>query len=77
MEIWEDHKATAENNRKAILITLIINVLLLIGFYFIMVWKQPVPPMSQFGLELNLGFSDVGSDSKQTQRNNAKGDCTC
>lgn len=67
MEIWEDHKATVENNRKAMIITVIINVLLLIGFYFIMVWKQPVPPMSQFGLELNLGFSDVGADAKPTE----------
>lgn len=67
MEIWEDHKATVENNRKAIIITLIINVMLLIGFYFIMVWKQPDPPMSQFGLELNLGFSDMGSDAKPTE----------
>ena len=66
MEVWEDNKATVENNRKALIITLIFNVLLLIGLYFIMVWKQPVPPMSQFGLELNLGFSDVGSDSKPT-----------
>lgn len=66
MEVWEDDKAIAENNRKALIITLILNVLLLIGLYFIMVWKQPVPPMSQFGLELNLGFSDVGSDSKPT-----------
>ncbi|EPR65416.1 hypothetical protein [Cyclobacterium qasimii] len=67
MEVWEDDKATAENNRKALIITLVFNVLLLIGLYFVMVWKQPVPPMSQFGLELNLGFSDMGSDSKQTE----------
>lgn len=67
MEVWENHRTTAENNRKAIIITIILNVLLLIGFYFIMVWKQPVPPMSQFGLELNLGFSDVGADARQTE----------
>jgi outer membrane biosynthesis protein TonB len=66
MEVWENQRATAENNRKAFIITIILNVLLLIGCYFIMVWKQPVPPMSQFGLELNLGFSDVGADASPT-----------
>lgn len=65
MEVWEDRKETLENKKKAILITFLVNVLILVGFYFIVVWKQPVPPMSQFGLELNLGFSDTGTDSEQ------------
>ncbi len=65
MEVWEDRKETLENKKKAILITFLVNVLILVGFYFIVVWKQPVPPMSQFGLELNLGFSDAGMDSEQ------------
>ncbi|WP_375582272.1 energy transducer TonB [Cyclobacterium xiamenense] len=65
MEIWEDQKETQDNKKKAVLITFFLNVLLLIGLYFIVVWKQPVPPMSQFGLELNLGFSDTGMDNEQ------------
>lgn len=66
MEVWEDHREEATTKRKAIIITFIMNVLILAGIYFIVVWKQPVPPMSQFGLELNLGFSDLGSGENQT-----------
>ncbi|MFO7822490.1 MAG: energy transducer TonB [Cyclobacterium sp.] len=66
MEVWEDQREQATTKRKAIIITFIMNVLILTAVYFIVVWKQPVPPMSQFGLELNLGFSDVGTGENQT-----------
>ncbi|MEX0882177.1 MAG: energy transducer TonB [Cyclobacteriaceae bacterium] len=56
-----------ENKRKATIITFVFNVLLLIGLYFMIAWRQPVPPMSQFGLELNLGFSDVGSGNEPSE----------
>lgn len=43
------------------LITLVIQGLLFLAFYFMVVWEQPIPPKPTFGLELNLGFSDFGS----------------
>ena len=43
------------------LITLVIQVLLFLAFYFMVVWEQPNPPTPTYGLELNLGFSDFGS----------------
>ena len=67
MEVWEDSKEKYENKKKAIIITFIFNVLLVVGLYFIVAWRQPVPPMSQFGLELNLGFSDFGSGNEQSE----------
>lgn len=67
MEVWEDSKEQYENKKKAIIITFIFNVLLVVGLYFMVAWRQPVPPMSQFGLELNLGFSDFGSGNDQSE----------
>lgn len=43
------------------LITLGVQVLLLLAFYFIVVWEQPNPPRPTYGMELNLGFSDLGA----------------
>ena len=43
------------------LITVGVQVLLFLAFYFIVVWEQPDPPKPIFGMELNLGFSDLGA----------------
>ncbi|WP_194775954.1 energy transducer TonB [Pararhodonellum marinum] len=67
MELWGSHKEESENKRKAIIITAIVNVLILLAIYFIVVWRQPIPPIPQFGLELNLGFTEVGSGNNQTR----------
>jgi hypothetical protein len=48
------------------LITLGVQVLLFLAFYFIVVWEQPDPPKPTYGMELNLGFSDLGAGD-QTQ----------
>jgi type IV secretory pathway VirB10-like protein len=61
MAYWELNKEEADNNKKALIITVILNILILVGIYFIVVWRQPVPPIPQFGLELALGFTDAGS----------------
>jgi len=42
-------------------VTLVIQLLLFLAFYFMIVWEQPNPPTPTYGLELNLGFSDFGS----------------
>ncbi|HLW20794.1 MAG TPA: hypothetical protein VKX33_10735 [Cyclobacteriaceae bacterium] len=66
MEAWEVNKDEAENKRKAMIITAVINVLVLVAIFFIVVWRQPVPPIPQYGLELNLGFTEEGSGNTQT-----------
>ncbi len=67
MEAWEvDKESYQDSKKKAWLITILFNVLVLVGLYFIVVWRPPDPPMAQFGLELNLGFTDVGSGDRQT-----------
>ncbi len=57
----EERKST----QKSVLITLLINLLLFIGFYFIVVWKQAIPPKPTYGIELNLGFADLGASGNQ------------
>ncbi|AFL85537.1 outer membrane transport energization protein TonB [Belliella baltica DSM 15883] len=66
MQIWQTNNEEAENKRKAWIITIVVNVLVLLFIYFMVVWKQPIPPLPQYGLELNLGFSDFGSGNTQT-----------
>src|SRR5690606_16104805 len=67
MDAWEINKEEVANRKKAMIITLIINVLVLVAIMLIVVWRQPIPPIPKYGLELNLGFTDVGSSNVQTQ----------
>ncbi len=66
MEVWSTNSEEAENRKKAWIITIVVNLLVLLAIYFIVVWRQPDPPLSQYGLELNLGFSDIGSGNQPT-----------
>ena len=46
-----------ESNRiekKSILITVLIQAVLIFGLFFAIAWKEPNPPIPQYGLE--LGF---------------------
>lgn len=67
MEYWNADKEEKQSRKMSFLITLIFNVLLLLAFYFIVVWRQPIPPLPTFGLELNLGFSPQGSGEISSQ----------
>lgn len=59
------------------LITVLVQVLLLLAIYFIVVWEQPNPPTPIYGLELNLGFSDIGSgDQSQVLANTLENSAT-
>lgn len=45
-------------------ITLVVQVLLFFAIYFIVVWEQADPPKPTYGMELNLGFSDLGAGNQ-------------
>jgi outer membrane biosynthesis protein TonB len=66
MQIWETESQEAENKRKALIITIIVNILVLLAIFFIVVWREQVPPLPKYGMELNLGFTDTGSGNNQT-----------
>jgi hypothetical protein len=40
--------------------------LVLMAIFFIVVWREQVPPLPKYGMELNLGFTDLGSGNNQT-----------
>ena len=59
------------------LITLLVQGLLFLAFYFIVVWEQPNPPKPTYGMELNLGFSDLGlGDQSQVLTNTSENPST-
>lgn len=66
MQYWDADKEENKSRKRAGIITLCFNILLLIAFYFIIVWKQPIPPLPTFGLELNLGFTPTGSGDRSS-----------
>lgn len=61
MAAWESNVLEKRSQKQAALLTLVIQGGLFLAFYFMVVWKQPNPPTPIYGLELNLGFSDLGS----------------
>ncbi len=66
MQTWDADQVEKDSKRKSAIITLVVNVLLLLAFYFIVVWKQQIPPLPTYGLELNLGFTDTGSGNRDS-----------
>jgi outer membrane biosynthesis protein TonB len=50
-----------KSRTQSALITILVQGLLFLAFYFIVVWEQSNPPTPTYGMELNLGFSDLGS----------------
>ena len=51
-----------ESNRieiKSILITVVIQSVLIFGLFFAIAWKEPNPPIPQYGLELDFELFNV------------------
>jgi outer membrane biosynthesis protein TonB len=66
MQAWDSDQIEKDSKRKSAIFTVVINALLLLAFYFIVVWQQPIPPLPTYGLELNLGFTDTGSGDRNS-----------
>jgi outer membrane biosynthesis protein TonB len=66
MQSWNADQIEKESKKKSAIITAVVNVLLLLAFYFIVVWRPQIPPLPTYGLELNLGFTDVGSGNRNS-----------
>ena len=66
-----------KSRTQSALITILVQGLLFLAFYFIVVWEQPNPPTPTYGMELNLGFSDLGSgDQSQVLSNTSENPST-
>ncbi|MFH6983418.1 hypothetical protein [Marinoscillum luteum] len=44
--------------------SILVQVIMLILFYFLIAWKEPFPPIPSYGIELSFGIEDAGSGEK-------------
>ena len=42
------------NRKKSIIGTVLVQVVLLLALYFIVAWKEPFPPIEEYGIELSF-----------------------
>ena len=62
MESPEEKK----NKRTGILVSTGIHLSLLVLFFFLLAWREPNPPLPEFGIELNFGLIEEGSGEEAT-----------
>ncbi len=56
-----------KNKRTAAIVSAVVHSLLLLVFLFVMAWREPDPPLPEYGIELNFGLSEVGSGEIQPE----------
>ena len=62
-----------ESNRfekKSAVITLILQIVLLCGLFFAVAWKEPNPPITQYGIELGFEVFAESEEANPNQKNN-------
>jgi len=55
------------NRRIGILTSVGMHVLLLLLFMFILAWREPDPPLPEYGIEINFGMAEQGSGDVQQE----------
>jgi len=55
-----------QDKRKNILITTVIQLVVFMVCYFLIAWREPIPPIPEYGIELNFGFETNGSGQTAT-----------
>lgn len=63
----KEEQADKKNKRKAAIISILVHGTLLLAFLFILAWKEPDPPLPEYGVELNFGLDNVGSGQVQPE----------
>ncbi len=56
-----------KNERKGMYISLGLHGALLLLFFFLLAWREPNPPIPEYGIELNFGIDNQGSGTIQEQ----------
>lgn len=60
-------KEEEKNKKVGLVISGTFHLLLLLAFLFVIAWKEPDPPIPEYGIELNFGTSDVGTGNEQPE----------
>lgn len=55
-----------DNRKKSLIWTLSVQILLIIVLYFSIAWKEPFPPIPEYGIELSI-WNDTGASSASLQ----------
>lgn len=64
----EEREEEKKNRKVGIMVSAGLHALLLIAFLFILAWREPDPPLPEYGIELNFGTSEVGTGEVQPER---------
>ena len=56
-----------KNKRIGLIVSSGVHLALLMLFIFLLAWKQPNPPLPEYGIEINFGTSEVGSGDIQPE----------
>ncbi len=55
-----------EKYRKTgVIVSISVHVVLALLFFFMLAWREPDPPLPEYGIELNFGLDNVGSGETQ------------
>ncbi|MBL6449976.1 hypothetical protein JMN32_26925 [Fulvivirga sp. 29W222] len=63
----EEREEEKRNRKVGIMVSAGLHALLLIAFLFILAWREPDPPLPEYGIELNFGTSEVGTGEVQPE----------
>ncbi len=57
-----------KNKRTGFIVSLTVHLALLLLFIFLLAWKEPYPPLPEYGIELNLGFDAQGAGDVESEQ---------
>ena len=60
-----DNPEDIKRKRISLAISIGIHAILIVLFLFILAWKEPYPPIPEYGIELNFGMDEAGSGDIQ------------
>jgi periplasmic protein TonB len=61
-------KEEKRNKRTGFLVSLFVHLGLLVLFIFMLAWKEPYPPLPEYGIELNFGFDAMGEGIEESEQ---------
>ena len=51
-------------NKKSLVLTILVQAILVTILFFMIAWKEPFPPIEEYGIELNFNYQTEGSPIK-------------